>query len=112
MEAPEGFFGGLNGKPGAIVKNPGESDEVTWPSKTSGASVQAGDVLRIVTPSGGGYYDPLERDPEAVLSDVMDDYFALNSVKELFGVVIDESSMKVDEKATVELRKSMKKKNS
>ena len=104
MEAPEGFFGGYNGKTGAIIKNPGQADEVSWPSKISGAIVKSGDVIRIVTPSGGGYYDPLDRDPNAVLEDVLDGYAEIDTVEEVFGVSIDRATMSVDERATEQLR--------
>lgn len=104
LEAPQGFFGGADGKAGAIVKNPGMPDETAWPSKISGATVKKGDVIRIVTPSAGGYYEPFERDPQLVLEDVLDGYADLDSVAETFGVVIDRSAMTVDTAATERLR--------
>jgi N-methylhydantoinase B len=107
-ESPRGFFGGQDGKPGAILKNPGTANEIVWPSKISGATVKKGDVIQIVTPNGGGYYEPLDRDPQAVLDDVLDDFIALSVVKETFGVVIDEKKMSLDLKATKDLRMQMK----
>jgi len=53
----------------------------------------------------------LERDPQAVLTDVLDDFVALNTVEETFGVVIDKSTMTVDLKATEDLRIKMKAEN-
>jgi len=53
----------------------------------------------------------LERDPQAVLADVLDDFVALNTVEETFGVVIDKSTMTVDLKATEDLRIKMKAEN-
>ena len=108
-EAPEGFLGGMGGKPGAIVKNPGMPDEVSWPSKIAGASVKKGDVIRIVTPSAGGYYDPFERDPHAVLTDVLDMYADIETTAQQFGVVIDRATMRVDAAATSKLRAAHKK---
>ena len=105
MEAPKGFFSGQDGKGGAIVKNPGTPDEISWPSKIAGASVKSGDVIRIVTPSGGGYYDPLDRDPQAVLDDVLDGYANIDTVEKTFGVVIDKATMILDVRATETLRK-------
>jgi N-methylhydantoinase B/oxoprolinase/acetone carboxylase alpha subunit len=108
-ESPQGFFGGLSGKAGAIVKNPGMPDEVFWPSKISGASVKKGDVIRIVTPSAGGYCDPFERDPRAVLTDVLDGYADIETTAQQFGVVIDRATMSVDAAATDKLRNGHKK---
>jgi N-methylhydantoinase B len=110
MEAPQGFFAGHDGKGGAIVKNPSGVDEISWPSKISGASVKLGDVIRIVTPSGGGYYDPFEREPQAVLDDVLDGYADIDAVGKTFGVVIDKSTMTVDIRATEKLRTSLRSK--
>jgi N-methylhydantoinase B/oxoprolinase/acetone carboxylase alpha subunit len=104
MEAPQGFFGGHDGLPGAIVKNPGTPEEESWPSKISGASVKAGELIRIVTPSGGGYYDPFERDPQAVLEDVLDGYTDIKGAEKDYGVKIDPSKMTVDLEATEKLR--------
>ena len=42
-------------------------------SKFSGMRTDAGDVVSYFSPSGGGYGDPKERDPQKVLDDVLDD---------------------------------------
>ena len=107
-EVPQGFFHGLDGKGGALIKNPGASDEMSWPSKIAGASVKSRDVIRIVTPSGGGYYDPLERDPQLVLEDVLDGYADQTALREVFGVVIDEATKSVNMRATEALRHKLK----
>jgi N-methylhydantoinase B len=109
LEAPQGFFGGHDGKAGAIIKNPGMADEISWPSKISGAAVTKGDVIRIVTPNGGGYYDPLERDPQAVLDDVLDGYTDIERAKRDFGVVIDPKRVAIDFAATEALRRAERK---
>jgi N-methylhydantoinase B/oxoprolinase/acetone carboxylase alpha subunit len=108
-EAPQGFFNGHDGAGGAIIKNPGQSDEASWPSKISGASTKSGDVIRIVTPNGGGYYDPFDRDPQAVVDDVLDGFADVNTVETVFGVAIDRSTMTVDIEGTEKLRKDRSK---
>lgn len=108
-EAPKGFFGGHDGAVGAIVKNPGQSSEISWPSKISGASTKSGDVIRIVTPNGGGYYDPFERDPQAVVDDVLDGFADINTVEKVFGVAINQSTMTVDVEGTQKLRNNRSK---
>ncbi len=70
--APPGLFGGLEGTPGSVVLNPGSEREERLPSKLPYRKASAGDRLRLVGPSGGGYGDPALRDPEAVRSDVLD----------------------------------------
>jgi len=51
---------------------------------------------------GGGFGDPLRRDPQAVLRDLYRGYYSIGEAKDLFGVVVAEG--KVDEAATAKLR--------
>jgi N-methylhydantoinase B len=64
-----------------------------------------GDVIRLVVPGGGGYGDPLERDPSAVLADVVAGLVSLNSARDEYGVAIAGTPPAVDEQATAELRR-------
>ena len=68
-----------------------------------------GDTVRYCHPGGGGYGDPLEREPEFVESDVIDGYVSLEKAREDYGVVIDPETMKLDLEATRKLRDSIKK---
>ena len=70
--------------------------------------IKKGDVLRVVTSGGGGWGDPLERDPEMVKADVRNSGVSIARAKDVYGVVIEEDSMDVDMEATEELRQSMK----
>ena len=60
--------------------------------------------------SGGGYGDPLNRDPNRVLRDVIEKYVSIVCAREDYGVVflgnIAEDTLRVDEEATAELRLS------
>ena len=69
--APWGIFGGKQGSCGDLVLNP-QSDHSKLPAMISNLSLERGDTLRTVSPCGGGYGDVLERDPVAVLNDVLD----------------------------------------
>jgi N-methylhydantoinase B len=46
------------------------------------------DVLYMRMSSGGGYGDPLERDPDRVLNDVEDGIVSREEAREIYGVVI------------------------
>ena len=60
-------------------------------------------VLSLVqVPGGGGYGDPLQRDPSRVLDDVLDGFVSPQSAREQYGVVID--GAEVDAAATAALR--------
>jgi N-methylhydantoinase B len=72
--APPGLFDGRDGTPGAVVLDPGTDAEVELPSKLPYRKAAAGERLRLVGPSGGGYGDPRQRDPEAIRADMLDGY--------------------------------------
>ena len=55
-------------------------------------------------PGGGGYGDPLERDAESVERDVINGYVSLEKAREDYSVVIDSMTLRVDLKATQQLR--------
>jgi N-methylhydantoinase B len=66
--------------------------------------VVAGDVVRIVTGGGGGYGDPLEREPERVAADVLDGYVSVDDAAAVYGVIVDGVTGAVDADATAERR--------
>jgi N-methylhydantoinase B len=78
----------------------------TWRAKT--ASTPSGDVLHFVTWGGGGWGDPLERDPALVLRDVRNDFVSPDAAREDYGVVLTGDPPAVDEAATRELREAMR----
>src|SRR5262249_5811558 len=49
---------------------------------------------------GSGWGDPLDRDSDAVLSDVLDEIVSIEGARHDYGVVIDEAGMTIDEQAT------------
>ena len=97
------------------------------PSKFTNIRLRHGDRVRITSPSGGGYGDPLERDPAKVLHDVVLGFVSRSSAESIYGVVIaggeatgDSGQVgsgggdgaagdpAVDEAATAELRRVMR----
>ena len=50
--------------------------------------MQRGDLLRMVTPSGGGFGDPFARDPALVASEVVDGLLSVEQARAQYGVVI------------------------
>ena len=95
---PEGLFGG---KPGAraqflINEVPGNPFGLT--------QLKPGDRVTIDAAGGGGYGNPLERDPEGIERDVLEGYVSLERAKEDYGVIIDPKTLKLDKEATKRLR--------
>jgi len=64
------------------------------------------DVI-VRTGGGGGWGDPLERDPEAVRSDVLEELVSREAARDDYGVVLKED-LSVDQTATRELRRTLK----
>ena len=99
---PYGLYGGKPGAPGEVVLNPG-AEARTLPSKVT-MTCRRGDVVRWVLPGGGGWGDPLEREPQRVLRDVRNELVSPATAEREYGVVIDTERWRVDEAATARLR--------
>jgi 5-oxoprolinase (ATP-hydrolysing) len=105
-DPPWGIFGGHEGLNSSMVRNAGQPDEESWHAKVTGARLAAGDTLQITVPSGGGYGDPLDRDPDLVLSDVLDEFTTRDLAERDYGVVLtgEGLGLAVDHAATDRLR--------
>jgi N-methylhydantoinase B len=98
---PWGLFGGRPGRRAHYVRNP-DTDPERLPSKSE-TDLDPGDVASVQTPGGGGYGDPLERDPDRVAADVADGVVSVAAAREEYGVVVDPDGV-VDGAATRKLR--------
>jgi N-methylhydantoinase B len=65
-------------------------------------------VVYMRVASGGGYGDPLERDPRMVASDVGDGLVSPEMARANYGVVIDQQTNEIDLVATRKLRTILK----
>jgi N-methylhydantoinase B len=73
VSRPYGLAGGEDGAGGTLhVTRDGV--RTALPAKTIGHALQAGDVVSMLTPGGGGYGPPAERDPAAIAGDIADGY--------------------------------------
>jgi len=68
--------------------------------------MKRGDVINHITSNGGGYGDPLERDPAMVLSDLTAGKITETTAAEIYGVVV--KSDEVNELETSERREQMR----
>lgn len=99
---PWGFNDGTDGTPAEMHLDTGNGKSVSMPSKVPYQKAKSGDRLVCYGPSGGGYGNPFNRDPEAVLDNVLDGLFSSDLAREHYGVVI--SGDQVNAGATTELR--------
>ena len=102
---PRGVAGGQAGRGGEWIINKGTPGEVALPAKKTNHVVQAGDILTAIVSGGGGYGEPLERDPGKVAHDVRIGMVTRDAAAQIYGVVVD-SAGAVDQAATAKRRKS------
>ncbi|MCR9073212.1 MAG: hydantoinase B/oxoprolinase family protein [Alphaproteobacteria bacterium] len=102
-----GVNGGLSGRSGRVVVNPGTDRERDLKTMTDGQKLVKGDLLRIVTSGGGGWGSPLDRPAEQVRDDVLDGFVSEESAFEDYGVVIGDDGVTLDMAATMERRSAM-----
>jgi N-methylhydantoinase B len=109
-----GIDGGLPSMPhGLTIKRSGADTEEWLGSVFSDFPMSTGDQFARPTAGGGGFGDPLERDPEAVRQDVIDDYVSIERAAKDYGVVIEEvdadlCDYRVNEDATLALRQDIR----
>jgi N-methylhydantoinase B len=102
-------WGVSGGQPGArswkLLERANGGEKVYLPSKCDGIEVHKDDILHFVTWGGGGWGDPLERDPAIVSLEIVRGLVTSKGALD-YGVVADDAG-KVDEAATTALRAKM-----
>jgi N-methylhydantoinase B len=84
-----GMDGGLPSIPHGVWLNKGRDGERFLGATFSNVSIVSGDAFTRPSAGGGGFGDPLERDPEAVKEDVADGYVSIERAREDYGVVVE-----------------------
>jgi N-methylhydantoinase B len=101
---PLGIMGGKQGKGGGWVINLGTAKQIDLPSKKTNQPLHAGDTLSMFVSGGGGFGDPLEREPERVARDVERGMVSIEAAARDYGVIVDPKTFKVNAEATAKLR--------
>jgi N-methylhydantoinase B len=104
-----GIQGGLPSIPHGVWINKDTDDERFVGSVFSNVPLESGDTFTRPSAGGGGFGDPLRRDTELVLEDVIDGYVSIDRAAKDYGVVINAVDpevdvYEVDETATLNLR--------
>jgi N-methylhydantoinase B len=104
--APWGIRGGGSGRVGeAYVKAPGDAD--FHREDPFRKLLPAGSSVTIMTAGGGGWGNPLEREPSRVRMDVLEEYISREVARDTYGVVLNAENV-VDDAATTALRTKLK----
>lgn len=98
---PYGRKGAAAGPLGSCVLNPGTPKERRI-GKIDKLELQRGDVVRIISPGGGGYGDPRKRNPALVAVDVINGLVTEEEARDTYAVALVAGM--VDEAATAKLR--------
>ncbi|MBN7809216.1 MULTISPECIES: hydantoinase B/oxoprolinase family protein [Agrobacterium] len=112
-DTPWGIFGGHEGHVGRVeIYNVNDPQNIKQQyAKFSGLTVDEGDVMSYISPCGGGFGNPLEREPAKVLDDLLDGFINVEHAKETYGVIFDPSDngygWALNEEATASLRKTL-----
>ncbi len=85
-----GLEGGLPSNPHGVWLNKGTEGERFLGAVFADVPVQKGDSFTRPSAGGGGFGDPLERDPEAVKEDLADGYVSIERALKDYGVVLRE----------------------
>lgn len=97
----KGVLGGQPGNPGASYHIGANGEETKLPNVVK-LEVRPGEWMRGIDSSGGGYGDPIEREPELVLHDVLERWETVARARDVYGVIFTGSGddLAVDLSAT------------
>jgi N-methylhydantoinase B len=103
-----GIAGGKAGAPNRMTIRWGSDDEYVVPHTADWVPIAAGQLINYDYGGGGGWGDPLDREPQAVLDDVLDEYVSVEGAGRDYAVVLTGSladlTLAVDRAATDRLR--------
>ena len=89
-----GRLGGMNGRSYGLWHNGKPVEHGIY------RRLLPGDRMRFMLSGGGGYGDPLDRDPERVREDVLENLISIEKAREDYGVVINPDTILVDAERT------------
>lgn len=106
---PQGVFGGKPGATGKWLLRSDNGKEQPLRYAIGTKELDYGDEVTCLMAGGGGYGDPLERNPQSVLADVRLGLISLENALKDYGVMIDPDQMEIDLEATTRLREGRNK---
>jgi N-methylhydantoinase B len=116
-----GLQGGKPGAPNHLTVRYGTPSEAVIDRLANAVPHEAGEAFEYLYGGGGGWGDPLDRDPSSVLDDVLDEYVSVEAARREYGVVLvhssdtpdggdtfDNDDLRVDEASTNSLRAELR----
>jgi N-methylhydantoinase B len=103
----------MPGEPNKLTLKVGSDEPVVVKDTADWVPLEPGERVVYDYGGGGGWGNPLDRDSQAVLDDVLDEYVSLEGAERDYGVVLtgslDELTLAIDEEATAKLRADRRK---
>ena len=100
-----GVNAGLSGRPGRVIVNPDLPGARDLATMSDGNRLRKGDLVRIITPGGGGWGHPADRPADDVHADILDGFVSEATARRDYGVVL--CGDRVDQAATDARRAAM-----
>ena len=104
---PHGVLGGTQAIGGGSYKENLKTGKRTYCSSKGRLTIEPDEVWVGYSSGGGGYGDPLRREPEAVVESIFDGLLSFEAAEQVYGVVINRAMMTVDLTKTEQLRKKL-----
>ena len=105
-----GICGGEPGAPNKLTLKVGSDDPVVVKDTADWVPLEPGERVVYDYGGGGGWGNPIDRDPQAVLDDVLDEYVSVEGAHRDYGVVLtgslEDLTLAVDVDATARERAS------
>jgi len=103
---PWGLWGGLPGEAGGNLLKLADDKSFQW-RMGANVPVPPNSTAIVRTGGGGGWGDPLERDPALVAEDVAEGLITVAAARKLYGVALQDN-VSLDEGATKALRRKLR----
>jgi N-methylhydantoinase B len=104
---PWGLFGGGRGGTSQCLLISPDGKQTELPAKVT-MRVQKGSTIVLKTSGGGGYMDPLDRDPADVKRDVIAGNITVDIARKEYGVILEPVTLEINLNETIALRKLIK----
>jgi N-methylhydantoinase B len=107
----QGYVGGHEGASSYALVKQGSPDEQLVTESVREMEFAPGDVLYTFKGGGGGWGPPTQRDPEMVLSDVLDGLVSTDTARDVYGIALRTGSdgrLEIDEAASTQLRDALR----
>lgn len=101
----KGFAGGHDAPSNKVIVNYGTKDAQIVEETAFGVKMPAEGIIQFYRAGGGGWGNPLERDPELVLEDVKNEFVSSEAAEKEYGVVIQDGE--IDQRKTKKIREQI-----